>query len=312
MTASDAPIELKASLAIAAGNHIGEAPLWDSARRRLVWVDHAEGEVSIGERRGASWTRSAGFKLGGHVAAALPHAEGGFIVVSAARLETMTETGARVHYKDAPFAAGRMRFNEAKADPQGRIWAGAMASDLGASGAVYCLDGTGSWRAVLEGARLPNGMDWSPDGSIFYFIDSMSQTLDAFECNLETAVLGRRRTLVDFRDLRGSANGMCVDGDGGLWVAVTGASEVRGYRSDGTLTTRIEAPTTGVTSCALGGENGRTLLITSRSGRLPDFARGFGLSEAELECGGEYAGALFTCDIDASGAPATPVSTIVS
>jgi sugar lactone lactonase YvrE len=160
---------------------------------------------------------------------------------------------------------------------------------------------------MLEGATLPNGLEWSPDGSTFYFVDSMALTIDAFDFDATRGELSNRRTLLSIQYGDGGANGMTVDTTGCLWVALTGGGEVRRYSPEGKLLGRVKIATSGATSCAFGGADGGELFITSRSGRMPDFARTLlGIPADKLEDNSPEAGALFVCRPGPTGLPVTP------
>lgn len=285
----------RARLAIDAHNHIGEGPVWDGRAGRLIWVDHAAGSIQTAVAADGGWRERARLQLGGHVAAALPRDEGGYLIVGSAEIAWLDEAGRQIRVEAAPFAVEEMRFNEAKCDPAGRLWAGAMARDLSAGGVLLCYDGR-AWTVALSGLVLPNGMDWSPDGRTFYLVDSIHRTLDAYAFDPESGALAERRTLASFHDLKAAPNGMAVDCEGCLWVALTCAGRVVRLSPKGERLSAIACAAPGVTSCAFGGAALETLFITSRSGRLPEFVRRFGLDVEVLERLGEDAGGLFVCE----------------
>jgi sugar lactone lactonase YvrE len=190
--------------------------------------------------------------------------------------------------------------NDAKCDALGRLWAGTVGvGDDGlavpGAGALYCLDPGGGLRRVVEGVSLSNGMDWSPDGGTFYYVDSLSGGIDAFDFDLESGALAGRRRLVDlgFPPLTGFVDGLCVDTDGCLWAAVWGTGEVRRYTPAGELDRALRLPVTQPTSCVFAGEALDVLVITSaRRGLPPD------VLERE-----PHAGSVFCCRPGARGLP---------
>jgi sugar lactone lactonase YvrE len=153
---------------------------------------------------------------------------------------------------------------------------------------------------------LANGFDWSPDRATFYFIDSLECSVDAFDFDERQGTIANRRRLVRIAPSDGVPNGMTVDTEGGLWVALTCGGEVRRYASDGSLLARVRISVPGVTSCVFGGADGRDLLITSRSGRVPDIIESLGVREDSMTSQGPEAGSLFVCRPGPAGAPATP------
>ena len=157
---------------------------------------------------------------------------------------------------------------------------------------------------MIEGLTLANGLAWSPDERTFYLIDSLAQTVDAFDFDIGEGALCNRRTLLTVEG--GAPNGMTVDSSGDLWVAVTGAAEVRHYSASGALRGRVAISTPGATSCAFGGANGDILFITSRSGRMPEIARNIGLTSQMMNNDGDEAGALFAVSPGARGLSSHP------
>ena len=166
--------------------------------------------------------------------------------------------------------------NDGKCDALGRLWAGTVGVNergLAAegAGALYCLELDGRVRRVLEGVSLSNGMDWSPDGETFYYVDSLSGGIDAFAFDLSSGALANRRRIVElgFPPEVGFVDGICVDTDGGLWAAVWGAGEVRRYSPAGELDRTVRLPVTQPTSCVFAGESLDVLVITSARRGLP-------------------------------------------
>lgn len=171
------------------------------------------------------------------------------------------------------------RMNDGRCDPHGRFWAGTMAYEAlkhPGRGSLYCLEPDGSVRKTLGDVSISNGIDWSPDGRTMYYIDTLRFAVEAFEFDPDAGELGERRTVVDIgsagEDLVGP-DGLTVDAEGGLWVAVYGGSSVRRYAPDGELDMVVELPVTDVTSCAFGGPDLSDLYITSASHWLSPAAR---------------------------------------
>jgi len=166
------------------------------------------------------------------------------------------------------------------------------------AGALYCLEPDGRVRRVADGISLSNGMDWSPDGQTFYYVDSLSGGIDAFAFDLERGALGSRRRIVELgiQPEVGFVDGLCVDTDGGIWAAVWGAAEVRRYSPSGELDTVVRVPVTQPTSCVFAGEELDMLFITSaRRGLSPD----------EL-ANQPHAGSVFCCRPGPTGLPPNP------
>jgi sugar lactone lactonase YvrE len=270
-----------------------------------VWVDHALGvihEAIYAEERRLIEVRR--LDIGHHVAAAIPRAAGGLIVAGGLAVSRLDEAG-----NDSPFAKidedpRLIRINEAKCDSQGRLWVGTLSWEFKPRAALYRIAFDGSVSRVLDGVSLANGFDWSPDGARFYFIDTLAASIDVFDFDVATGSIGNRRSVVQIERGAGGANGMTVDREGCLWVALTGGGEVRRYTNSGELLQRVTLPIPGPTSCAFAGPDCADLIITSRSGRMPEIALTIGVRPEMMEGKGPEAGALYLCRPGVQGNPA--------
>ena len=106
-------------------------------------------------------------------------------------------------------------------------------------------------------------MDWSPDATSFYFIDTLKYSVVKYDYN--SSGITNPTTLISFPQGDVLPDGMCVDADGGLWVAFWNGSCVERYEPNGKLSERIQLPVKNVTSCAFAGPNLETLIITTGS-----------------------------------------------
>lgn len=302
---------MKAKLAIDARDTIGEGPTWDAAKGRLLWLDNTVGLIHEAKSDGAgSYRESRRWNLDRPAGAAIPQAKGGLVVAGGVEIFLLSEAGDIAPFARLDADPNRIHVNDAKCDPQGRLWVGTLASDFTpALGALYRVDPDGTITTMLKQVTLSNGMDWSPDGATFYYIDSGARSVDAFDFDAARGAISRRRTIVTIARGEGVPDGMTVDREGCLWVAVPATGEVRRYAPDGALLTRVEISAPAVTSCAFGGADGKDLLITSAAVRLPDAVLplvGFTAEMAEKAAAAPGAGGLFVCRPGATGRPATP------
>jgi sugar lactone lactonase YvrE len=275
---------------------VGEGPAWDESSQTLVWVDITGATV---HRSDADGTPLASVAVGCHVGAALPAGD--------ARLLLALRGGFGLLHPDGtvedlltvePDPA--VRFNDAKCDPLGRAFAGTMAYDLRPrAGRLYRLDTTGGVRAtaVLDDMTLSNGLAWSADARTMWVIDSGPRTVTAYAYDADAGELGRVVTRFEPAAPPGALpDGMCIDDQGALWIAVWGAGEVHRYATDGTLDTVVRLPVSQVSSCCFGGSAGDVLFITSARHELS--ARR--LAQEPL------AGSLFAVAPGVTGRPAIP------
>jgi sugar lactone lactonase YvrE len=296
---------VRARFAINSRDEIGEGPVWDRSGERLLWSDHKTGVIHQAQASGADdWRETHRWELRRPLAAAIPRARGGLIVLGSTEIFGLDDSGTITPFARVAVDPNRIRLNDAKCDPKGRLWASAFAADLSPCAALYRIDPDGTVTSLPYYARLANGLAWSPDGASCYLADSLARSIDAFDCNLERGTLTNRRTCITLTN--GLPNGITVDRQGCLWVAATGAGAVQRYTPDGKFLEEVTIATSAATSCAFGGTDGADLFITSRTGRLPDFALSAGVAAEMMENNGPEAGGLFVCRPGATGAAATP------
>ena len=230
---------------------LGEGPRWDAARSRLLWVDIERGELHVFD--GEDHAR----QLGARVGAAAPTESGAVLVALADRLAFLD--GELRTAATFPHDAS-IRTNDGACDPFGRFWIGTNALDFAPhAGALYRYDGVVLER-MLDGVTLSNGLGWSPNGERMYYIDSHTFRIDVLDFDGE---ISNRRPFVTLDERDGTPDGLAVDDEGGVWVALYGGSAIRRYDSGGVLTETVELPAENVTACCFGGDDGRSLFITT-------------------------------------------------
>ncbi|RPH36236.1 MAG: SMP-30/gluconolactonase/LRE family protein [Chloroflexi bacterium] len=254
---------------VRAGARLGEGPVWDTRSGRLVWVDVLASRVYLTDiDTGASDEIETPL----HAGAVAPRAAGGFVaalqdgfwVIGMGPPELITRV---------PEARPDLRFNDGKCDPAGRFWAGTMAYDgARGAGALYRLGADGLAERILDGVTISNGLAWSADGLTMYYVDSATQQIDTFSFAPSTGEISDRRCLVQIPSEMGAPDGMTIDADGGLWVALWGGSAVHRY-VDGRLDRVVQLPISMPTSCTFGGAELDELYITSMSEGLSDEQR---------------------------------------
>jgi sugar lactone lactonase YvrE len=235
-----------------------EGPVWSPSWGGLRFVDMFAGDVlSLGT--GGAITR----RHVGTIAAALRPRRGGGAVIAVERGFTLEDADGGLHPLPELWTDPGMRMNEGGCDPDGRFYCGSMAYDQGPGrGSMWCLASDGSTSVAFGGSTISNGLAWSPDGSLAYYIDTPTRRVDMFDYATGSG-LTRRRTFVEITDTPGSPDGMTVDAQGHVWVALYGGSAVRRYRPDGVLDGVVELPVTNVTACTFGGAGLNELIITT-------------------------------------------------
>ncbi|MFZ1393923.1 MAG: SMP-30/gluconolactonase/LRE family protein [Trichococcus flocculiformis] len=159
----------------------------------------------------------------------------------------------------------RIRYNDGKLDPKGRLLVGTMGYDKTYEGesALYAIEKDGTVRTVLDGLTLANGMGWSPDGKTLYFIDTPTKKVGSYAYDPETGEAIFEKYVIEITD-GSNPDGMCVDMEGMIWVAQYGGEKVcRWDPESGGKLEEIRMPVKNVTSCCLGGKNLEYLYITT-------------------------------------------------
>ncbi len=275
---------------------LGESCRWDDVSGELYWVDILTGRFFRATADGIRVDIVAEYCVEGFVSAVAPFHERarGWIVADNQSISVLDETGA-LHELARPEALREkdVRMNDGSADPWGRFWIGSMAFDTAeGQGILYRYQDSTGADIVLRGATISNGLGWSPDRTTMYYVDSGPGTLSAFDVD-GAGEISARRVLVQFDKREGDPDGLCVDAEGAIWVAVWGGYQVRRYSPDGELLARVDLSTAQPSSCAIGGSNGTTLYITTAREDMTESALA-----AEPD-----AGRLFCVDVGVSGLP---------
>jgi sugar lactone lactonase YvrE len=272
---------------------LGEGPVWDAARRRLLFVDIMRGDLHVFDP--ATRTDRV-VNVGRFVGAVACATDGGWIAAAAQGFYRVSpDTGDVALVADAAPGRDDVRMNDGNVDPAGRFWAGTMSLDrTPGQGALYRLDPDGRVHTMLEPVTTSNGIDWSPDGRFMYYVDTPTRRVDIFDFDVASARASNRRVFVDLQAERGRPDGLVVDAEGGVWVALWRGAAVRRYRPDGSLDRVIGLPVELVTKCAFGGPALTDLYITTAWR---------GLSEEERR-GQPLAGGVFRAAPGVRGQPA--------
>ncbi|MFJ2895410.1 SMP-30/gluconolactonase/LRE family protein [Streptomyces sp. NPDC087218] len=236
---------------------LGEGPTWDPAAERLIWVDILGSRIHTFApatgRRSVMVTEQ-------HVGAAKPRAGGGLVVNLRDGIGLYGADGAFGWLRRDP-VPGR-RGNDAVVAADGTLWAGTMRYDEtpgGGSLTRVATDGTAT--EVFGSVAVSNGTGWSPDGSLMYYVDSPTRRIDV--CRMGGGIPLDRRPLVMLGPGEGFPDGLSVDADGCVWVALWDGGQVRRYTPDGALDRTVELPVRRPTACAFGGPGLRDLYITT-------------------------------------------------
>jgi sugar lactone lactonase YvrE len=280
-------------LALDIRTELGEGPLWDDRRQRLLFVDIVPGHVH--EFDPVSGAHRV-VKFPWMVGAVALYESGDWLLAAADgfyRADPVSGEASLVAAVEADLPGNRM--NDGYVDARGRFWAGTMGMNrVREAGTLYRLDPDGSVYPMVTPVSTSNGIDWSLDSRIAYYVDTPTGRVDQFDFDLPTGTLMNRRPLVHVPADAGKPDGLIVDAEGYVWVCLWQGSAVHRYAPDGRIDMVIPTPAAQTTKCAFGGANLDELFITSAW---------TGLSDAE-RAAQPLAGGLFRCKPGVKGRPA--------
>jgi sugar lactone lactonase YvrE len=266
----------------------GEGAVWSASWGGLKWVDMLAGDVLSLDASDGTVTRTS---VNSPVAAMLrPRINGGFVVATEREFALWTADGCE-WVSDPLWTDPDRRFNEGGCDPSGRILCGMKSAENPGNGEVFRLNPDRTIDRVFGGLTVSNGLGFTADGNTMYYIDSRTKRIDIFD--VVDGELTRRRPFVTVPDGVGGPDGMWVDEQDGVWVALFRGAAVRHYSSAGVLEDVIDLPVTQVSSCTFGGDNLDTLYITTSRENLP--------ADEQPE-----AGSLFSVPVGVRGQPVLP------
>lgn len=253
---------------------LGECPIWNAKRKVITWVDILNGNIHEYSTVQQTFRTIPVYQKIGSLAicqnaryvAALQH---GFAFVNMFDGEIKMITDPENHLPNN-------RFNEGKCDPAGRFWAGTMSlSEDANAGSVYFLGSDLSVTKTIEKVSISNGMAWSMDHRVFYYIDTPTFDVVAFDYDVNTGDINNRRTVINIPEKDGYPDGMAIDAEGMLWIAHWDGWQITRWNpKNGEQLSNFALPVSKVTSCAFGGDNMDDLYITSAK---------VGLTDEELE-----------------------------
>jgi len=253
--------KIYAELALKSECNVGEGPFWDEVEQKLYFVDIVNKQIKIFSPTSklvetVQFNQEIGAVFLDQKSNLIVAARDGiFVATRDGDLETLL---APIELEDTS-----IRTNDAKCDAYGRMWVGTMAFDFTQGAAALFSFDSKDLKKVVPDLTVSNGIGWSLDKKIMYFIDSPTKRVDIFDFDLEGGELRNRRPFLLLGDLDAFPDGLTTDEDGGVWVALFGGGEVRRFDSQGTLTHIVEIPVKQVTSCCFGGGDMSELYITT-------------------------------------------------
>ncbi len=263
---------MKLELIIDAKATLGEGPAWDSKTQTLYWLDILEKRIYAGTRILA--------ELDDFVGCIAPRKNGNLLVGKRFSFADLEPDSGQVTVLASVNEPPQNRFNDGKCDPAGRFLAGTMdMNEKDASGILYSFDGSQVTR-LLDGIRISNGLAWSVDHQTFYYIDTPTREVKAFDYDIANGQIVNPRVVIRVPESLGWPDGMTSDTEGNLWIAIWGGAQVTKWNpNSGKLLEQIPVPALHTSSCVFGGANMNELYVTSaRAGMSEDNIKKYPLS----------------------------------
>jgi sugar lactone lactonase YvrE len=286
---------MKARCVLQAQADLAEGPHWWAEKGVLLWVDIEASRVGLFD---PVTGLNRFLVVPSHVGAVVPMSDGELLVATAQGFVRLhPDSGVVSSLQDPEEDRPGNRFNDGKCDPWGRFWAGSMAYNFAAgAGSLWRVNADFSCVRQRQGLTISNGLAWSHDRGTLYFIDSPTRQVLAFPLTPSGDLLGEATPCITIpKAWDALPDGMCIDAEGKLWIALFGGGAVTRWDPvSGLLLERLELPCRQVTSCCFGGPNLDQLFVTTARQEMDAAA-----IKAE-----PLAGGLFQAEVGVKGLPA--------
>jgi sugar lactone lactonase YvrE len=242
---------------------LGEGPVWDEQEGRLYWVDILSGKLF---QYDPYQKRNKAFDMGEHLGCVALREEGGLVIARQSGFVFFDPKQRKVtSITESKFQSPDSRFNDGKCDPSGRFWAGTLSYDLEeGAGSLYCLDQNLDAQVKLRELTIPNGMAWNRKGDKFFFIDTPTRKVQAFDYDNASGEISNLVLVKRLDEEEGFPDGMTIDREGALWIALyDGGKVIRIDPDSGEILFEVHLPVPQVTSCTFGGADFSELYITT-------------------------------------------------
>ncbi|XP_058260228.1 regucalcin [Hemibagrus wyckioides] len=249
-------------------NEIGEGPVWEEKDASLLYVDIYGPKIS---RWNSLTNQIESMRTETYVGCVVPRRSGGYVIGEGTRFAAVDwEKRTIMTIAKVDMEKTNTRFNDGKVDPAGRFFAGTMAVEVRPAelerkqGSLYSLLPERSVVTHFDQVDLSNGLDWSPDHRFFYYVDSLTYMVEAFDYDIHAGGVANRRMVYRLEKDEGIPDGMCIDVEGKIWLACyNGGRVLRIDPQTGTRLQTVKMPVAKITSCCFGGKDYTDLYVTS-------------------------------------------------
>jgi len=255
---------------------LGESPLWHPGEQLLYWCDIPGRKLNRFDPCNGAHCEWA---FDTDVACCAPVRDGGLVLALRRGLVRFDPAGgSSTTLAEAPYDPVHERFNDGKADPQGRFWVGTIFELRDSPRAALYRFAAGRLDRMAGDITVSNGLAWSPDARTLYWADTKAHAVYVFDFDIAAGSLSRRRVFARFplklpeqslASYGGRPDGAAVDAEGGYWVAMFEGARVLRFAPDGTLTREVPLPVRCPTMPCFGGADLKTLYITSAREKRP-------------------------------------------
>ena len=253
----------KAELVLDTKSALGEGAIWNDKTGELIWVNITGKILNFYNPK----LQNNKEMLTGQMIGTVVPAESGKVMVALENgfYQLDPETGSKTFIANPEEDISGNRFNDGKCDPAGRFWAGTMSTEgKKQAGALYRLDADGSVHKMIDKVTTSNGIVWSANATKMYYIDTPTRKVMAWDYNNETGEISNPKTAIEVPQEMGYPDGMTIDAEGNVWIALWGGSAVGNWNPEtGELLRTIHVPAKNVTSVAFGDKDLETLYITT-------------------------------------------------
>lgn len=271
---------------------LGEGTLWDERRESFLWVDAFEGLIKTYKPSNKTFDSH---KISDFVSYIGKRESDGYVVALGDRFALTDQDFEIIDEVEMQVDLNLGQTNDGNIDSHGSLWIGVAEAVSGSkTGNLRRIDPKYQSKIYRREVQISNGMDWSLDGKVMYYIDSALRQVSRYEIDTRNGEPIQELPAIDLSDAVGLPDGMCTDSLGNLWIAFWGSGQIRNYTPEGRLINIVQTPTALTTCLSFGGSNLNTMFITSAQDRFrPEYA-----FNPESD---EYGGMCFQVELPVSG-----------
>lgn len=257
---------MEATLAFSIPSALGEGAFWNYKTQELLWIDIEKQYLYVYNPK---LNTNKKIEMPSKIGTVVPSSLNNTVIVALAdgiyKVDLVSHQLTQL--SDIERTMTENRFNDGKCDPNGNLWVGSMHLNQDKPNAnLYKIDADGIATEMIDQVTISNGIVWTKDGKIMYYIDTPTGVIKGYDFDVKNSTISNERVVVKVDPKHGFPDGMAIDENDNLWVGMWNGNAVAQFNPrSGKLLAKINVPAHNVTSCAFGGENLETLYITTAS-----------------------------------------------